>query len=299
VLIPLSLHLVAFGLFATDVAIRAVRLRVLAPGTTLTLGQAIAVNAYGEAASAVTPARAGGNPARFVALLRDGVSAPRALAALATELFIDWVLLAAAAVVLLMAWGETAATGARRLAELAATPHARVLVVAVLVLAAASVVALRWYRRRRPAQGLAPSLAGAWRAARNLGWHRVSGSAALTGLSMIARTAILPVLAAGLASPGLDPPAVVVGSFALLYGQLVLPTPAGAGGVELGFVGGFAGALGPAAVAELLLTWRIYTLILGAGLGALLLARAAIVRRAAKTPSPYESSSSVNVRSQL
>ena len=286
----------AFALFAADVAIRAVRLRVLAPGTTLTLGQAVAVNAYGEAASAVTPARAGGDPARFVALLRDGVSAPRALAALATEMLIDWVLLAAAAVVLLMAWGEAATTGARRLAALAATPHARVLVVAVLVLAAASVVALRWYRRRLP-RGLAASLADAWRAARDLGWHRVSGSAALTGLSMIARTAILPVLAAGL--PGLDPRAVVVGSFALLYGQLVLPTPAGAGGVELGFVGGFAGALAPPALAELLITWRIYTLILGAGLGALLLARAAVSRRAVKAPPPYESSSSVKVRSQL
>ncbi len=281
-------------MFAADVAIRAVRLRVLAPGTTLTLGQAIAVNAYGEAASAVTPARAGGDPARFVALRRDSVSAPRALAALATEMLIDWVLLAAAAVILLLAWGETAATGARQLAALAATPQARVLVVAVLVVAAASVVALRWYRRRLP-RVLAASLADAWRAARNLGWRRASGSAALTGLSMIARTAILPVLAAGL--PGLDPGAVVVGSFALLYGQLVLPTPAGAGGVELGFVGGFAGALAPAALAELLLTWRIYTLILGAGLGALLLARAAVSRRAVKAA--YEPSSSVNVRSQL
>jgi uncharacterized membrane protein YbhN (UPF0104 family) len=296
VVVPLSHHLAAFALFAADVAIRAVRLRVLAPGTTLTLGQAVAVNAYGEAAAAVTPARAGGDPARFVALRRDGVSAPRALAALATERLIDWVLLSLAAVVLLMAWGETAATGARRLAALAATPHARVLLVALLVLAAASVVALRWYRRRL-ARGLAASIADAWRAARDLGWRRVSGSAALTGLSMIARTAILPVLAAGL--PALDPRAVVVGSFALLYGQLVLPTPAGAGGVELGFVGGFAGALAPAALAELLLTWRIYTLILGAGLGALLLARAAVSRRAAKAPPPYESSSSVNVRSQL
>jgi uncharacterized membrane protein YbhN (UPF0104 family) len=297
VVVGLSHHLAAFALFAADVAIRAVRLRVLAPGTTLTLGQAIAANAYGEAASAVTPARAGGDPARFVALLRDGVSAPRALAALATEMLIDWVLLAAAAAVLLLAWGETAATGARRLAALAATPQARVLVVAVLVLAVASVVALRWYRRRRSAPGLAASLADAWRAARDLGWRRVSGSAALTGLSMIARTAILPVLAAGLPFPGLDPRAVVVGSFALLYGQLVLPTPAGAGGVELGFVGGFAGALAPAALAELLVAWRIYTLILGAGLGALLLARAAVSRRAVKAP--YEPSSSLNVRSQL
>jgi len=283
----------ALALVAADVAIRAVRLRVLAPGTTLTLPQAIVINAYGDAASAVTPARAGGDPARFLGFLRAGVPGPRALAALAVETLIDWALLVAGAAVLLTVWGDTAAAGARRLAALAATPHARLLVAGVLALAVASVVLLRWYRRRLP-RGFTASVADAWRAARGLGWRGVSGAGALTALSMVARTAILPVLAAGL--PGLDPGAVAVGSFALLYGQLVLPTPAGAGGVELGFIGGF-GTLAPPVLAELLVAWRIYTLILGAGLGALLLARAALLRRA--TSAPYKPNSSVNVRSQL
>ena len=48
--------------------------------------------------------------------------------------------------------------------------------------------------------------------------------------------------------------------------------------VELGFVGGFAGTLSPAALATLLVAWRVYTLILPAALGALLFAGAAFWR---------------------
>lgn len=52
-----------------------------------------------------------------------------------------------------------------------------------------------------------------------------SGRAAtvLTAVSIVARVAILPVLVAG--RPGVAASAVVLGSFALLYGQLVLPRP--------------------------------------------------------------------------
>ena len=56
-------------------------------------------------------------------------------------------------------------------------------------------------------------------------------------VNLATRVAILPVLALTLPNP----PALallIVGSFALLYGQLILPTPAGAGAVELGFLGG-------------------------------------------------------------
>jgi uncharacterized membrane protein YbhN (UPF0104 family) len=117
----------------------------------------------------------------------------------------------------------------------------------------------------------------------------------LTAVSMAARTAILPILVAN--HPGIDVGSVIPGSFALLFGQLALPTPAGAGGVELGFVGGFAGAMSARDLAALLIAWRAYTLILGAALGAVLLARGSFERWT--TRRRYNSSSSVNVRSQL
>ncbi len=279
----LAHQLAAFGLFGADVVVRAAR-----------------INAYGDAASAVTPARLGGDPARFLGFRRAGVETPRALAGLAVEALIDWVLLALAAVLLGVAFADTAAAGVARLVALATGPTARVLIAAVLALALVSAALALWYRRRHPlplpggSASRAASLAATWRHARGLGGRTVMLAAALTTLSMAARTAILPVLAAGL--PGLDPRAVILGSFALLYGQLALPTPAGAGAVELGFVGGFAESMSPRALAALLLAWRLYTLILGAALGGVLAATTALgawLRR--RRPG---ATSSVNVRSQ-
>ncbi len=92
----------------------------------------------------------------------------------------------------------------------------------------------------------------------------------LSFLNLATRVAVLPVLAATLPQPPELWP-MVLGSFALLYSQLILPTPSGAGAVELGFLGGAAGDLGGRA-GWLLLAWRFYTngvgVILGIGLAA-------------------------------
>ncbi len=95
---------------------------------------------------------------------------------------------------------------------------------------------------------------------------------------MIARVAVLPVLVLPFV---VEAPMgqIVLGSFALLYGQMLLPTPAGVGPIELGFALGFAGSMAPGEIAALLLTWRFYTLILGAALGGLMLARTVVRRR--------------------
>ncbi|HXE58976.1 MAG TPA: hypothetical protein VNK43_13330, partial [Gemmatimonadales bacterium] len=107
-------------------------------------------------------------------------------------------------------------------------------------------------------------------------WRRMPlwpllASAPLSLVNVVTRVAILPVLAATLPEP---PPVgpTALGSFALLYSQLVLPTPSGAGAVELGFLGGAAGDLGGAERA-LLLAWRFYTTGLGALLGLAIAAR--------------------------
>jgi hypothetical protein len=62
------------------------------------------------------------------------------------------------------------------------------------------------------------------------------------------------------------------GSFALLYGQILLPTPSGAGVVDLGFVGGAVGDLG-AHHHHLLLIWRMYTTVAVVGAGAIVALR--------------------------
>jgi uncharacterized membrane protein YbhN (UPF0104 family) len=293
--IAFSHHAVALALVVLDTVIRAVRIRLLVPHTgRLSLGTAIAINAYGDAASAVTPGRIGGDPARFLGFRRAGIDTPRALAGLGVEALIDWVLLGAATLGLGLAFADTAAAGARRLFALATERHARVLVATVLVCIAACAFLVRRYHRRTP-RGETSSVAETWSRARQLGVRTVVISALITAASMAARTAILPVLVAGY--PGIHAGAVIAGSFALLFGQLALPTPAGAGGVELGFVGGFAGAMSARDVAALLIAWRAYTLILGAALGAALLARGSLARWTARRR--YSANSSVKVRSQL
>ncbi len=270
-----GLQAAAAALCGCDIVVRAVRIRLLVPrsGSALSIAHAIALNAYGDAAAAITPGRLGGDPARFAGFRRAGIDTPRAIAALAVEALIDWVLLVVASVALAVAFGDTDALGVHRLASLATGPDARVLVALVLALAVASAVAWRRWRHRTPRR-VVTSLGDAWREARALGPGTVARAASRTTLSMVLRTAILPVLATGI--PGLDSSAVWVGSFALLYGQLVVPTPAGAGAVELGFLGGFGGG---ATIAALLVAWRGYTLLLPAGLGAVLAARAALAAR--------------------
>jgi uncharacterized membrane protein YbhN (UPF0104 family) len=59
---------------------------------------------------------------------------------------------------------------------------------------------------------------------------------------------------------------MVFGSFALLYSQMVLPTPSGAGVVELGYLGGGAGAL-VEGQGWILVAWRFYTNGIGVVLG--------------------------------
>jgi uncharacterized membrane protein YbhN (UPF0104 family) len=89
-------------------------------------------------------------------------------------------------------------------------------------------------------------------------------SVACSAVNVATRTAMLPVLALSLPMPP-DPATVWLGSFLLIYGQLVLPTPAGVGLVELGYLGGAAGDFG--GDLALLIAWRWWANLLPAILG--------------------------------
>src|SRR4029450_3710301 len=129
------------------------------------------------------------------------------------------------------------------------------------------------HRVRRPLRRLAVY----WR--RMPRWPIVA-SIPCTLINLISRTAILPLLALTLPNPPpLGPP--ILGSFGLLYSQLIIPTPAGLGAVDLGLLGGAAGELGPANT-RVLLAWRFYTVgvgaIIGVGLALRIFGQAALKR---------------------
>ena len=271
VLSPAEAHLACAALVAADLVARAWRIQLILTGLghRASFGQAITLNSFGDAASALTPLRFGGEPARLGGMLRANVPASAAFVAIALEVLASWPVVIAMALPVAWrfapAWWRTAAP--------ALTAAARDSWHWITLIVVASVAA--WLVARRVA-----------RTSRRLGrplrraavyWRRMPLghlllTIPLTMVNLAARTGILVALALTLP----DPPALgplLVGSFALLYAQLVLPTPSGAGAVDFSFLGGAAGHLGPGDAA-LLLAWRFYTNGVGVLLGGALAIRA-------------------------
>lgn len=270
-LLPVEAHLVCLALVVVDFAARAWRIQLIVQGLghRLSFRDAFVVNAFGDAACALTPLRIGGEPARLAGMLRSRVPAVAAFVAISLEVLAAWPVVIVAAGWLIWRYAPEwwADAGPRLGAGLVASwPW----LVAVVV---ASVVAYGYARRVA-----APAAHQVRRPIRRVlvYWRRLPIgvlilSVPLSFLNLATRVAILPVLALTLPHP---PPLgpLAVGSFALLYSQLVLPTPSGAGAVELGFVSGAAGELGRAE-GWLLLLWRWYTNGIGVVLGVALAAR--------------------------
>lgn len=265
--LTLAQHAIAVTLVVLDVVLRGARLRELLP---VPLLRAVIANTCGDALAAVTPARLGGEPVRFLAIQRAGPSAPAILAAFATEMCIDAILIVAIGAILSAVFADVGRAWLGRLVSLAAAPSVRIVTLAVLAaLVAGAVVAAR-LRRRWP-RAVVHGVRDAWGLFTARSPRALAGVTLLTLLSMAARTAILPVLAARV--PGAHPASVMAGSFVLIFIQSVLPVPAGLGPVDLGFAAWFAGTMRGRDVAQLLVAWRFYTIVLGAGAGALLLVR--------------------------
>jgi uncharacterized membrane protein YbhN (UPF0104 family) len=267
----LQAHLICIGLVAADLLARAWRIQWIIQGLghRLSVKDAFILNAFGDAACALTPLRIGGEPARLAGMLRSGVPATAAFVGISLEVLAAWPVIIIAAGWLAWQYAPAWWISAGPRLE-AAAEHAWPWVAAVFL---ASVLAWRYARRvaspvarhlRRPVKRALVY----WR--RMPRWPLVA-SLPLSLVNLMTRVAILPVLALTLP----DPPAMgpmLVGSFALLYSQLLLPTPSGAGAVELGFLGGAVGDLGEHQ-GWLLLAWRWYTNGVGVVLGIWLAAK--------------------------
>ncbi len=266
----LQAHLLCMVLVVADLVARAWRIQWIIQGLghRISLRDSFVLNAFGDAACALTPLRIGGEPARLAGMLRSRVPATAAFVAISLEVLAAWPVIIVAAGWLMWryapAWWTLAGP---RLGAAAAAAWPWVLAVTI-----ASVVAWRAARRvTSPARHLGRPIRRAmvyWR--RMPRWPLIA-SIPMTFINLASRVAILPVLALTLPHrPDLGP--LTVGSFALLYSQLVLPTPSGAGAVELGFLGGAVGDLG-AGEGGLLFAWRMYTNGVGVILGVVLAAR--------------------------
>jgi hypothetical protein len=206
-------------------------------------------NLLADAGAALSPMRLAGEPARIAGMRLAGAPLPTTLAAITWEVTVAWPLLAVTTVIFTAlaapAWWATSAP----LLLDRVSSGGPVLAVLVAVLLLAALWAKRW-RQQLGGGHFAGRFGTSWR---QMPPGPLLASIPLSLINMVTRTALLPALV--LTRPDAPEAAVVwYGSFLLIYGQLLLPTPAGAGAVELGFLGGAVGALeGDLA---LLLAWR-------------------------------------------
>ncbi len=217
----------------------------------------------GDGASSLTPLRLGGEPVRAWAMRGAGVTATAAIVCVGVELLATSAVIVLAAIVLGFAlapeWWATVGPALVR-AMVGRWPW---------IVAVAALTFVAWWLAHRllpdSAKAVKREIAEARAHASELPLWVYAVNVPLTLANIATRVAILPVLVLTLpAPPPLD--ATVVGSFVLLYSQALIPTPAGAGAVELGFVAGAAGELG-AEEAALLIAWRLYTTLFGIAVG--------------------------------
>ena len=258
-------HVLCLGLFTADHVTRAWRIQVLARG----LGRrtrfidCFTLNAASDATAAVTPLKVGGEPVRFAGLVKAGLNVSDTIALISVESIVEWLVILTTGGWIVWRWGGEW----WRAEQHTLLPHLMRVVPWALVIIGVGVVCWLLLRRFLPriSVHVGATLRDSLRLARRMHTWAIIASIPLTIVHVVARIAILPVVLATLA----DPPAlgtVVVGSFALLYSQNFLPTPSGAGAVELGFLNGAAGYVGPDAE-SLLLMWRFYTTLLAIALG--------------------------------
>ena len=276
--LPWSVHLVALATVAAEMLTRAFKIQASAHACAIPLrfGTAWRVCLAGDFAAAITPARSGAEPARFLVLAENGTPPAQRVLVLFLELFLEmWSLLLVCGGLALLFQGRGASTvGLLALVGGYST--------VVLGLGTAG-----WLLSRHNARGPVPRWlatvgvrAGPWRALQRLlrGVRSAVGSLrqahpgrmllAFGGsvLHVLFKVATLPLLVF-LSDPTfpmtMDTLApLVLWPLALFYGGAAVPAPGGGGVIEGAFAATLSSAIPEAIFAASLLWWRFYTFYL-------------------------------------
>jgi uncharacterized membrane protein YbhN (UPF0104 family) len=253
------LHGAATALVAVDVGVRSIRLHAYAreSGGSLTPRDSVITTLAGDAAAALTPWRLGGEPMR-VAAMKDGCTVSQSVVALGSESAVNYVVVALCGAWLGSRYGSAwwREVGSQ-MAPAISSNTAWWLIAFLVLLVVAGGVLLRKRRRMvaRAAASLRRALAASLRASHKL----LAIGLVLSAVSLVARVALLPLLAIGV-SQSVEVGVLAFVSFGLLYGQLVMPTPSGAGAVDALVLGGATGVHQHAGA--MLAAWRFYSTLL-------------------------------------
>jgi hypothetical protein len=297
-------HAAALATVTAEIVTRALKIQASARacGIPLGFGTALRVCLAGDFAAAITPARSGAEPSRFLVLAESGTGPAQRVLVLFLELFLEmWSLVLVCTVLAVLFRGRGAsASGLLALVGGYST----------FVLGAG---AAGWFLSRRNANGPPPPWATAlrltaarWRAVqRTLRALREAVHSLRTAnpalmllafggsvLHVCFKVATLPMLVFlgdptfALSMDSLAP--LVLWPLALFYGGVVVPAPGGGGFIEGAFAATLSNAIPAGIFAAALLWWRFYTFYLYILIGGLAAGDAALraLRPRDAAPSP-------------
>lgn len=276
---PLT-HLVLLGLALLELGARGLKVRLSAAALRIpiTYRTSLRASAGGDFGAAITPARSGAEPARYLIMLEAGMTSAHIILVIFAELFLEMISLALVATAMFFVFRSSGPM---------------ILGMAGLVALYAGFVlgigALGFSLSRQHASGPPPKWAGwmrlhagRWRAVqRSLRQLRdginglrdvrygVAGAALLASLAHIAlRLAVLPVIVYSFHEPAPLAP-LILWPVALTYGGVVAPMPGGGGAIEVGFKAALGHAIPANIFGASLIWWRFYTFYIFILIGAL------------------------------
>ena len=268
--LPMGVHLLGVALMLGEIFMRGVKMvwTGRAIGTPVSLRTGLRTCLGGDFVAAITPARSGSEPARFMILAEARVPPASTILVLFLELFLEAVSLALVVGVLALAFrgagralapllvlvggyagfvvgvGVAGAVLARRYAHGPTPPWARRL----------RLDGLRW----RAVQKALRQLQLGMDALRRAKPGALGASLAASVGHVLFKLAVLPAIVLPLA-PRVPLAPLVLWPLALFYGSVVAPAPGGGGFVEVAFKATLGGALPRTLFAPALIWWRFYT----------------------------------------
>lgn len=274
-LLLLTIALLELGARGLKVRLSAAALRI-----PMTYSTALVASAGGDFGAAITPARTGAEPARFLIMTEAGMSSAHIILVIFAELFLEMVSLAMIATAMFIVF-RSSGNMILGMAGLVAMYAAFVL----------GIGALGFSLSRRHAHGPPPAWArlmrlhaGRWRRVqhslrqlrdgiegmRDVRWPAAVAALFASVLHVALRLAILPVIVYSFAPPApANVAPLILWPIALTYGGVVAPVPAGGGAIEVAFKAALGPAIPPHVFGAALIWWRFYTFYIYVILGAL------------------------------
>ena len=294
--LPAMAHLLAATAVATEIATRAWKITYSARAVGLALPFRVGLRTClgGDFGAAITPARSGAEPARYLILAEARLSPANILLILFAEIFLEALSLAVVVAVCAIVFHDAG----RVLGALVGVVGGYSAVVLGVGIAALTMtrgaigsppgwarrIGLRGKRWRMVQRSLR-QVRDTVRQVRDLDWRYAAVALTMSIAHVAVRLAILPALVLT-THPDVPLAPIAMWPFSFLYGAVIVPVPGGGGAVEVVFAKVLGGVIPGEIFGASLLWWRFYTFYVYIILGAIV--AGGVVMRAIRKETEFE-----------